>query len=199
MATYTTIADSNGDFEVDFGTEYNSGEKITVTAEKDLATKSIELYAPSGVVGGSIISFDGNGTSFPNNIGVATVSGINGTIPDYCFASASLSIQCIFNKASGLIIDEGVVQIRAFSFQYWESASFVDLPSTLTYIDGFSFQWLTSCNFIYIRATTPPTLQNVNAFYQLKSTCKFKVPAASVSAYQAATNWSTFAARIEAI
>ena len=40
---------------------------------------------------------------------------------------------------------------------------------------------------------TPPTL-GANAFNN--TTCKIYVPDASVSAYKAATNWSTYASRI---
>ena len=38
------VADLNGDFTVPFSSNYTSGQKITVTAEKDSATKTIELF-----------------------------------------------------------------------------------------------------------------------------------------------------------
>jgi hypothetical protein len=41
--------------------------------------------------------------------------------------------------------------------------------------------------------TTPPTLANTNAFTNILSDCKIYVPAASLTAYQEATNWSTYA------
>ena len=38
--------------------------------------------------------------------------------------------------------------------------------------------------------TTPPTLVNINAFTNINLIAKIKVTAASLAAYQAATNWS---------
>lgn len=45
----------------------------------------------------------------------------------------------------------------------------------------------------HILATTPPTLSNTNAFYGISADCKIYVPAASLSDYQGASNWSTYA------
>mgnify|MGYP001618506052 FL=1 len=42
MPTVTGTADANGDFNIALGANYTSGEKITVTAEKDSAEKTIE-------------------------------------------------------------------------------------------------------------------------------------------------------------
>jgi hypothetical protein len=50
-----------------------------------------------------------------------------------------------------------------------------------------------------ILAATPPSLANTSAFSGINMICKIKVPAASVDAYKAATNWATYAAYIEAI
>ena len=44
-----------------------------------------------------------------------------------------------------------------------------------------------------ILATSPPSLSNTNAFTNITSACKIYVPDASVSVYQGATNWITYA------
>ena len=44
-----------------------------------------------------------------------------------------------------------------------------------------------------IGVTTPPTLANINAFNGINSICKIYVLDEAVSAYKAATNWSTYA------
>lgn len=197
MATYTGVSDANGDFTIPFSASYTSGQKVTVKAEKGGAEKSIELNAPSEVVGGGILSFSGNGTSFPNNIGNATVSGINGAIPFYCFA-ALFGASHIFEKVKGLTIESGVTSLGDYAFQYWIGSLFVDLPDTLTSIGGYTFQNLNSCDTIFVRATTPPSIQS-SSFQSLKSSCIFKVPAGSVDAYKAAPNWSAYSSRIQAI
>jgi hypothetical protein len=38
---------------------------------------------------------------------------------------------------------------------------------------------------------TPPTLDNVNAFQDVPTTCVFSIPTGSLSAYQSETNWSS--------
>jgi hypothetical protein len=197
MATYTGVADANGDFIIPFLTSYTGGQKVTVKAEKGGAEKSIELNAPSEVVGGGILSFSGNGTSFPNNIGNATVSGINGAIPFYCFA-ALFGASHIFEKVKGLTIESGVTSLGDYAFQYWTGSLFVDIPDTVTSIGGYTFQNLNSCDTIFIRATTPPGIQSTS-FQSLKSSCIFKVPSGSVDTYKAAPNWSAYSSRIQAI
>lgn len=44
-----------------------------------------------------------------------------------------------------------------------------------------------------IRATTPPSMSNVNAFGSINPLCKIFVPDDSVAAYKAATNWVSYA------
>ena len=220
MTTYTGVADANGDFIVPFSSAYTSGEKITVTAEKDGAIKSIELYAPSEAVGGGVIQFSGTLVDFPNNIGGITISQIAGSIGSYafyCYAAGSN----IYSKATSLVIPEGVTSVLDFSFFGWISANSLILPASLkmignnafsgwakttslvipegvTSIGNSAFSNWSTCLEIVCLALIPPTIQS-NTFANLKSTCIFKVPAASVAAYQAAPNWSAFAARIQAI
>lgn len=290
MTIYTGVADANGDFTVPFSSSYASGEKITVIAEKDGATKSIELYAPSDVVGGGVIRFSGSLDSFPNNIGAVAISGISGTIDQYAFQGGNSS--SIWSKATGLTISPGVTSIGQSAFDGWINALILNLPNTLVSIGGSAFlnwskydkdlvlpntlqsisdgafrgwskatsltipssvislsgervfqDWKlattlnlnfagstipkscffgwssckkltipanvtfigvaafsgwTSCTEIACLNPIPPSIQ-ADTFASLNASCVFKVPAASVDTYKAALNWSTFAARIQAI
>ena len=75
--------------------------------------------------------------------------------------------------------------------------TYVNLPDTLTRIGNNAFYGCSSLQYIRIEATTPPTLPNT---YSIPSTIgAIYVPDASVSAYQAATNWSNFASKIKGI
>ena len=74
--------------------------------------------------------------------------------------------------------------------------TYVNLPDTLTSIGNYAFYGCSSLQYIRIEATTPPTL-SANA---IPSTIgAIYVPDESVAAYQAATNWSSFASKIKGI
>lgn len=93
MTTYTGVADENGDFTIPFSSSYASGEKITVTAEKDASTKSIELFAPSEF--GAIMHFSGSLVDFPKDVGDVTIN-MSGKLQEYAFSCVSPST--IYNK-----------------------------------------------------------------------------------------------------
>ncbi|MEG2272245.1 MAG: leucine-rich repeat protein [Acinetobacter sp.] len=144
MPTYTGVADGNGDFDISFGTNtYTAAEKIIVTSEKDGATKSIELYAPSNVTGGGVILFSGTMDNFPANIGEVTLSkAIQGTVAAYSFtASTTLpSTGGLWNRATGLVIPEGIESIGDYAFAYWSRATRLVIPLSCVFIGAYAFR-----------------------------------------------------------
>lgn len=66
------------------------------------------------------------------------------------------------------------------------------VPATVTQINDYAFtnSWLT----LHMKPTTPPTLANTRAINNVQ---KIIVPQGSLSSYQTATNWSTYASYIE--
>lgn len=291
MAIYTGVADANGDFTVPFSSNYTGGQKITVTAEKDSAAKSIELFAPSEPVppvSTGFIQFSGSAVDFPQNIGEVKLTGFTGAIgastfyaneagvlwkratkltiengPTAVESSAfygwgstqtlvlpesvtSIGNSAFYNwvSATSLVIPDAVTSIASLAFYGWQSAKSLTLPNSIFSILDGSFQnWIAatdlvvpnsvetiggdsfrgwnaatsltissaiasigtrafgdwgSCAVVTCLATTPPTIAS-NTFLNIPAGCIFKVPAASVAAYQAAANWSAFASRIQAI
>lgn len=240
MTTYTGVADANGDFTIPFSSNYTSGQKITVTAEKDSAVKTIELHAPSDTTGGGVIQFTGNLTNFPFNIGNIVLTQLSGAIANSAFDSATNFN--LFGKATGLDMSATTVTIigRA-TFQNWRAATSLILPQTLTYIDAYGFvSWsalfelvipdsclgvgesacsgmtaltkltigtsfsnandnafsdMSSLTEMILRGTTPPTIQ-ASTLAGLNGSCIIKVPLASLSAYQTASNWSAHASKM---
>ena len=82
-------------------------------------------------------------------------------------------------------------------FSGCSSLTEIALPSSLTSIGQAAFNGCSSLQYIRIEATTPPTLASTNA---IPSTIgAIYVPDESVAAYQAATNWSSFASKIKGI
>lgn len=139
MPIYTGVADANGDFNISFGSNgYTSGQKITVTAEKDSAEKTIELYAPSSVTGGGVIQFSGSLASFPNNIGNVTITDIEGSIAASCFNASEAGV--LWGRATGLIIGSGVTSIGGSAFYGWGLATILGLPNSLLKIESNAFQ-----------------------------------------------------------
>lgn len=140
MAIYTGVADANGDFNIPFSTNYTGGQKVTVTAEKDAATKSIELFAPSEVVGGGVIQFSGDMNNFPLNVGVITLtSEIAGVIQANAMR-ASTNADNLFYSATGLVVQGAVTELGDYAFSDWIYASLLTLPTSLTKIGQYSFQ-----------------------------------------------------------
>ena len=196
MPIFTGTADANGDFTVPFPSSYTSGQKVIVTAEKDNATKTIELHAPSEVAG-NIMQFTGSMANFPVDIGGVVVGDwVRGIIPQ-SFMSGFQN-DAIWRYATSLELLGDVTIIGPYAFRNWVACKKLILPASIAEIGIEGFGAYIACNEIIIHATTPPKIQ-VTTFQQLKSTCIFKVPAASVVAYQAAPNWSAFASRIQAI
>lgn len=86
-----------------------------------------------------------------------------------------------------------------YAFNNCTNLKTVVLPSTLTSVQAAAFAGCTALTTITCYATTPPTLGN-RALDSTPSTQKIYVPYSEdhsiLAAYQAATNWSSYASRI---
>ena len=128
-----------------------------------------------------------------------------------------------FYQCSGLTsidMPSGVTSIGDYTFLACYGLTSIDIPDSVTSIGPGAFQQctgLTSCTIgsgvtsissnafndcrnltsAIVNATTPPTL----GYYAFDSTnnCPIYVPSGSVETYKSATNWSTYASRIQAI
>lgn len=155
MTTYTVVADLNGDFTVPFSSAYTSGQKVTVTAEKDAETKTIELFAPSEVVGGGVIQFSGNMNNFPLNVGVITLtSEIAGVIQANAMR-ANVNAGNLFYSALGLVIEGATTEIGDNAFKDWCYASVLELPNSLNKIGQYSFERFGSSSVIAFNCILP--------------------------------------------
>lgn len=96
-----------------------------------------------------------------------------------------------------LSIPSGVTSIGQCAFYDYRQITSVFIPSSVTSIGMYSFNSCQSLTSITVEATTPPT----GVFYAFDNTndCPIYVPAASVDTYKAASGWSAYASRIQAI
>lgn len=67
------------------------------------------------------------------------------------------------------------------------------IPESVTEIKGSAFSSCSSMEHYYMMPTTPPILENVNAFSGIPETCKIYVPKGCLEAYQIADIWSELA------
>lgn len=112
---------------------------------------------------------------------------------------ASLNI-CAFQNCESLTsidLPDSVTTIGANTFRDCINLTTVNIGSGITTIDGSSFQSCSSLTSVTINATTPPTLGYMA--FDNTNYCPIYVPSGSVDTYKAASGWSDYASRIQAI
>ena len=92
-------------------------------------------------------------------------------------------------------IPASVTAIEAGAFEHSGLTSIV-IPNKVSRIGMAGFSYCTNLESVTVLPTTPPTA-GLYLFYM--SSCPIYVPAGSVDTYKAASGWSTFASRIQAI
>jgi hypothetical protein len=96
-----------------------------------------------------------------------------------------------------ITIPNTVTTIETYAFNNCASMLKIVVPSSVTSIESNAFSACKAAYFVFLR-TTPPTLAAVNAL-DSTGTVPIYVPSESVNAYKTASNWSSYASRIEAI
>ena len=106
-------------------------------------------------------------------------------------------IQPIYNEETGeelpinIILPQNLTKIGAYCFEGAQIKQ-ITIPDTVTEIGDGAFSYCGQLASITCLAATPPAL-GTEAFSSDTAGFTIKVPAASVAAYKAATNWSTYA------
>ena len=106
----------------------------------------------------------------------------------------------LFNKCyklNNVMIPNAVTSIGNQVFRDCRALTIIEIPSGVTSIGNASFRDCISLTKVVVRAETPPTIYT-ESFKGVPTTCIYEVPAASVDAYKAETNWSTLADQIVA-
>ena len=131
------------------------------------------------------------GYAFGYNIGLtsATIGSGLTSVGDFIFAHCS--------GITNVSLTEGLTKLGKTMFERCNKLSSVVIPSTIEYIGDNAFINCSGLTSVTCLAENPPELGTSAVFYN--STCPIYVPAESVDAYKSATNWSTYASRIQAI
>lgn len=164
---------------------------MSVTLPDSLTTiKESAFYGCKGltsiVIPNSVTLIETRAFQFCTSLTSAVVgSGIT-AIPTFMFSDCSL--------LATIDLPNTITTIGRESFY---GCAFVNLtvPSAVTSIGQYAFANCRSLGGLVMSPTTPPTLDNANAFNSTNN-CPIYVPDASVATYKAANNWSTYASRI---
>ena len=103
-----------------------------------------------------------------------------------------------YSSLTEIDLPSGVTTIGGAAFSKCTSLTSIDLPSGVTSIGQNAFKNCSSLESVTVRATTPPTVYP-NSFENTPANMAIYVPAESVEAYKAASGWSNYASRIQAI
>lgn len=92
-------------------------------------------------------------------------------------------------------ISDATTILASRAFQNCYSLTELTIPASVATIKSYAFS-ATNLRCLRFKATTPPNVENANAFGSFPTDCIVEVPAGSLAAYQAATNYGTIAAQM---
>jgi hypothetical protein len=169
----------------------------------DSSSSSSSSSSESGSGGGGVMPtrmiVDGNEET-PINTWRFETAGEH--VVQYEFADNIIPASFLFNNPiyTEVIVGDDITEIGLESFFNVNSEGILTSATIGTGIQSIGLQTFVgneNMTSITIKATTPPTVQS-NSFDNANN-CPIYVPAASVDAYKAAANWSTYASRIQPI
>ena len=118
------------------------------------------------------------------------------TIPKSVTSIVTYAFDNCYSLAS-VTIPESVTSIVNYAFSNCHSLASVTIPESVTQIGNYAFNNCYGMAEYHLKPTTPPTLSNTNAFSSIPSDCIIYVPAGCLEAYQNATNWATYASKMQ--
>ena len=108
-------------------------------------------------------------------------------IPDSVSSIGQSAFQGCYNLRTNL--PEGITAIPVSLFSVDTYMSKITIPSGVTSIAASAFWSMHALAEIHFKPETPPTVANSNAFGSLPTDCTIYVPAGTLAAYKAATNY----------
>ena len=121
----------------------------------------------------------------------------------YCYSLLEITLPSNFTRATSymlrccsalksVVIPSAATKLDPYCLADCVALQSVTISSGITAIGTYALSNTLTLKEIILQRTTPPTLENVNALENISPLCRIKVPAASLSAYKSASNWSTY-------
>ena len=118
------------------------------------------------------------------------------TIPDGVTRIGTYAFNNCYSLAS-ITIPNSVTNIYNYAFSSCYSLASITIPDGVTSIDSNAFSRCYGMAKYHLKPTTPPTLSNTNTFNYIPSDCIIYVPQGCLEAYKNATNWATYASKMQ--
>ena len=118
------------------------------------------------------------------------------TIPGSVTIIGSYAFQYCYSLAS-ITIPDSVTGIGGYAFSSCYSLASVTIPDSVTSIGNSAFSSCYGMAEYHLKPTTPPTLSSTDALNNIPSDCIIYVQKGCLEAYQNATNWATYADRMQ--
>ena len=192
--TSVTIPDSVtsiGDHTFDYCTNLTNvtiGNSVTTIG--DYAFKSCtsltSVNIPNSVTTIGMYSF-----SWCSSLTSITIPNRVTTITEFAFEGCE--------SLTSVNIPDSVTGIGRYAFRNCSKLTSVTIPDSVTGFGYDAFSGCTSLTSVYCKATTPPSLGNINVFNNNASGRKIYVPIESVNSYKSAQYWSNYADAIEGL
>ena len=96
-----------------------------------------------------------------------------------------------------VVIPNNTTSIGSYVCQNCYNLLTAIIPVNVTSIGTQAFAGCNSLSELHLKPTAPPALANSNAFNGIPSDCIIYVPQGSLSAYQQATNWSSYSSKMQ--
>lgn len=142
--------------------------------------KSVNISTNVTSIGSSAF----NGCYSLQSINIPTnITSIEGYTFGYCYCLQEINIPT------------SVTIIKSYAFSYCSSLQKVTIPVNIATIENYAFNYCYGLKEVYVLSTAPPTISQYT-FRGLPSDCTIYVPSASLSDYQAATNWAQYATQM---
>ena len=181
------------------GTEYKTAFYRCRISTIDLnGVTKIGNYAFFGASGFTSITIPSSVTTF-GDYAFKDVSSLNSVTIDYA-SNATLGEGYQFSGSSitSLTIGSNPTSIGGSMFSKCTKLTTLVIPSNISSIGSSAFYGCSGLTSITVESTTPPKLPSSSPFSNTNN-CPIYVPSNSVDAYKAASNWSSYASRIQAI
>lgn len=182
---FGVTSDYNYCFNTNYITEVNFGDKVEVLPWGFMKG----AYQLTGLTFNEGLRIVGR-NSFRDCTGITSLE-LPSTVKElheYCFAGCSIS---------ALTLNEGLQVMKIYNFSN-NFMSAVTIPSTVVSIDEYCFRDNSNLVQATFLPTTPPSFKQ-NVFQGCNNLAHIYVPAASVDTYKAASGFSSYANKIEAI